>query len=111
MNTKFKTLDKTALDAISFYEQLTPDQKKQYFDGTTGLKTPGAIPVPDYQKYVSRELQRGYNHYQYHLQALFYYYYKQKIVNQVRGFEGNVQNARLIQNDKQFDIPIWASRN
>jgi hypothetical protein len=110
INSKFKTLDKTALDAISFYEQLTPDQKKQYFNPTAGVKTAGAIPAPDYQAHIAQQLQLGYYHYQYHLQALFYYYYKQKTLNLLRGFEGHVPNARLIPNDKQFDIPILASR-
>ena len=110
INTKFQTLDKTALDAISFYEQLTPDQKKLYFDVSNGAKAPAKIPAPDYQGYLARELQRGYYHYQYHLQALFYYYYKQKTANLLRGFEGQAPNARVLPRDKQFDLPILASK-
>jgi hypothetical protein len=117
MNSTFKTLDQSALDAISFYEKLTPDQKKQYFDMANAPKATGAIPAPDfYQKYISRELLRGYNHYQYHLQALFYNYYKQKTLNLLKGFVGNegkqtngAQTSQVTLNDKQFDISFMAS--
>jgi hypothetical protein len=117
MNTKFNTLDQSAVDAIGFYESLTPDQKKQYFDMAGSAKGSGAIPAPDYQKYISRELVRGYNHYQYHLNALFYNYYKQKTANLLRGFQGNegtrataLQSANGISNDKQFDIAITGQK-
>jgi hypothetical protein len=115
MNSKFSGLDQSAVDAIGFYEKLTPEQKKQFFD-IREANTPGATPVPDYQKYIARELVRGYNHYQYHLRALFYEYYKQKTQNLPRGFEGNdgrrtsdKQSSRQMQNDKQFDLQVVAS--
>lgn len=110
MNSRMQGLDTAAMNALSFYENLTYEQKKQYFEVPAGQNAMRAVPMPDFQKYIGRELARGYYHYQYHLQALFYNYYRQKTLKMLRG-GANSQSARLMPDDKQFDIPVLASKN
>lgn len=103
MNNYFGELNKETLDAVTFYENLSNEDKAKYFFNQGQVQ-----PVPDYmRRQIGREFQHAYLLQRLQiLELLRRQFLQRRFVNEFpQGFKQNQQTA-VLYDDKQFDLKI-----
>jgi hypothetical protein len=103
MNSYFGGLGKETMDAITFYEAMSRDDKVKLFTNPNAF-----IPAPDYvQRYIGREFQRTYFLQRYLvLQRLNRYLLQRRYIKEFpQGFR-QLQQIGYLEDEKQFDLKL-----
>ncbi len=104
LQSHFQDLDKSTLGAIAFYEKLSTEDKLKMFSVGSDL-----IPVPDYQRFVGRELLLAYNLKKLNLyRDLNRYVTRRMYINEFpQGFKNKLNEIKIETGDsKEFDLPF-----
>jgi hypothetical protein len=104
LQSHFQDLDKSTLGAIAFYEKLSTEDKLKMFSVGSDL-----IPVPDYQRFVGRELLLAYNLKKLNLyRDLNRYVTRRMYINEFpQGFKNKLNEIKIERGDsKEFDLPF-----
>lgn len=104
LQSHFQDLDKSTLGAIAFYEKLSTEDKLKMFSVGSDR-----IPVPDYQRFVGRELLLAYNLKKLNLyRDLNRYVTRRMYINEFpQGFKNKLNEIKIERGDgKEFDLPF-----
>lgn len=108
MNNYFGELNKETLDAVTFYENLSNEDKVKFFFNQGQVQ-----PVPDYaRRQIGRDFQHAYLLQRVQiLELLRRQFLKRRFVNEFpQGFKQNHQTA-VLYDEKQFDLKINSKKS